>query len=178
MNLNVAGSSPAKATKHIMNTPQLKKPLPTSSSGINYDELWEFYPHFFDKCSDILSKKYSDKSKKYVLSVLDFLEDWDILTWSQFYSVIKIHETYLDYVDHCQDGTYSCEFGDDVLISRKSIQFLVPRTHSQRCITDREIDMLHYQVFGQFPRFEECEEYGLELSYDKTGNRIFLLPTD
>lgn len=161
-----------------MNKVQLKKPIPTSSSGLNYDELWEFYPHFFDKCSDILSKKYPDKTRHYVRFILEFLEDWGVLTWGQFYSVIKIHETYLDFKTHCDDGTYKCEFGDDVLVSRKSVQFLAPKSNKIHCNTDQDIDMLHKRIFGEYPRFEECEEYGMELSYNSSGDRIFLFPCD
>lgn len=149
-----------------------------SSSGVNYDELWEFYPEFFDECSKIISGNYPEKSKLFINSILEFLEDWGNITWKQFHSVFKIHEKYEDFKKHLQEGTYCRKINNsEFLLSRGSVSFLSPYS-SKIPSTDKELDSLYKVIFRESPRFYECEEEGLVLGYDKSGKRVFYLPTE
>jgi len=154
-----------------------KKPNHLNNSGINYDEIWEFYPEFFDKCSELLTNG-SDKTKVFVSSILEFLQDWNVLTWKQFYSIFKSHTSYLEYQRCIVDGTYSGKINSqERLIARGNVQFICSDMLSGIPTSDRNMDIFHKRIFGDYPQFEE-EEEGLVRSYSKTGERIFLLPLD
>jgi len=43
--------------------------------------------------------------------------------------------------------------------------------------TDKDFDSIYSKIFGEQPRFDECENEGYCLSYDKYGNRFFSMPT-
>lgn len=155
-----------------------KKPNHTNNSGINYDEIWEFYPEFFDKCSELLTNG-NDKTKIFVSSILEFLEDWDILTWKQFYAIFKSHVSFLEYQKCIVDGTYCGRISkSEQLIARGKVQFICSDMFSSIPNNDRSMDILYERIFGDCPRFEEEEELGLVRSYSKTGERMFLLPLD
>lgn len=153
-----------------------KKPTHLNNSGINYDEIWEFYPEFFDKCFELLTKG-SDKTKSFINSILEFLEDWDILTWKQFNSVFKSHLSFTEYQKHISNGTYSVNINSsERLIARGTVQFICADMYSEIPNTDQNMDRLHEKIFGNSLMFQE-EEEGYVKSY-KNGERIFLLPTE
>lgn len=154
-----------------------KKPTHLNNSGINYDEIWEFYPEFFDKCSELITKG-NEKTKSFVNSILEFLEDWNVLTWKQFNSIFKSHTSFTEYQKHIENGTYSIKINQsERLIARGNVQFICTDMYSGIPDNDRNMDRLHEKIFGNCPMFQE-EEDGYVKSYSKNGERIFLLPTE
>lgn len=152
-----------------MVTPILKRPHPDFSSGLNYDELWEFYPCFFDKCSSICSGgKYSESNVKFVKDILEYLEDWDSISWQQFCIVLIIgmkhkYDTYSISLDYGYQLLY--RNGECIIIQSNQIQ-KIPTT-------DFQFDRTYQTVYGKPLYFDKEERYGLTRSYTKFGERIF-----
>lgn len=150
----------------------VKKPNPAKDSGINYDEIWEFYPEFFDKCSTVL-KGGSEKSKAWIKSILDFLQDWDSLTWAQFASVFKPFNKNWAIVG----GDVIVFAGEYVMVFDKKIAERFNRKTARYYVwvptTDRELDELYKKVYKVEPRFWQVEQKGYRLTYNQSGKRVF-----
>lgn len=150
-----------------------RKPNPAFDSGINYDEIWEFYPEFFDKCSNVLSGK-SEKSKEWINSLLEFLQDWDSLTWNQFASVFKPWGKNWSEIGQNDIIVFSGEYimvFDKKIVQRsnqktKKPYFFIPKT-------DRELDELYKKVYKIEPRFWQIEQKGYLMRYNRDGKREF-----
>ncbi len=156
--------------------PKLTKPNPHKNSGLNYEELWEFYPSFFDKCSEILSGgKWSRASVQYVKDVLEYLEDWDCISWKQFSSIMTMQSK--RFVGE-KFGTKFVEIGNDEWLYRRNDIIVTSPKIDKVPTTDYQIDKLHELIFQTTPYFyEECEQ-GMVRSYNKFGQRIWLYPTN
>jgi hypothetical protein len=153
--------------------PILKKPTIHNSSGLNYEELWEFYPEFFDKCSKIcLGGAWKGFAVNLVKNVLEYLEDWDSISWKQFTSVMTMQPYRNKGISY---GTKYCELNkDEWLYVRDEVMVISPK-QDKIPTTDYQIDTLYKRIFNKQPIFyEECEK-GMTRSYDKYGKRIFLL---
>lgn len=153
--------------------PTLKKPNPAKNSGLNYDELWEFYPEFFDKCSLVCSGgAWKASAIKYVKDLLEYLEDWDCISWRQFASVMTMEPVKPKNVRWGTKFAYLSS--DEFIFDRAGVIVTAPTTIEKIPTTDYQIDKLHNLLFGEPPSFYEEYERGMTRSYDKHGNRIFL----
>ncbi len=162
----------------MINKPVFKLPTEHNSSGINYDELWEYFPEFFDHCSEVLKSNTKESFKSFINSVLEYLEDYDFITWAQFKSVLKIHKSYEDHIKHKHsDSLNKYNFSSGTMYFDKQNSICGTRTNNFKGHSQKDLDDFHRKIFGE-PRFYECEEEGMVLSYDKKGSRIFLLPID
>ena len=104
--------------------------------------------------------------------MLDFLLDWDSISWKQFKSILRIAANREDW-KRKRGKVWTYQFGNEQLIFDADVSVLTNSPFYDN--TQRDLDRLHYTVFGEAPRFNECEEMGMTLAYDKNGNRIFLL---
>jgi hypothetical protein len=146
--------------------------------------LTEYGTAFVEKIVDIqTSFVVNVKTKIFVTNVFNFLIDHGFLTWKQFDNVMLVTKTYDEYIKN-KKGNYVLALNKNILTVK---ELLNNRTFSintmgfdclelDSTITDKKLDELYYKYFGELPMFEEEEVDGLQLSYDKSGSRIFLLP--
>ena len=153
-----------------MKVAPLVKPLEQSSSGLNYEELWEFFPEFFDHVSDVLLSDTKECFKGYIRTVLEHLENWDHITWKQFKGVLKIHSVYENFLRHKSGDLFTFNFSSGRMIFDKRNSIF----SDSSLTTEEELDMMSMSIFGNVPMYEE-EELGYERSYSN-GKRVFLLP--
>jgi len=164
--------------KIITRLKPVRKPNPHWDSGINYDEIWEFYPNFFEICSK-LNKGSDSQTKKWVSDVLDFLNDWDSLTWPQFASIYSCAEpSKFKNWYKLDNNDVLIKYPEYLLITNrdnvlrtnpknKSTYYWIPKT-------DKDKDELYKQVYKQNPRFWQVENQNMSVQYDLVGNRIFV----
>jgi hypothetical protein len=158
-------------------TRYLTKPNPKDDSGLNFHEVCEYYPEFWDTCDEVIFGNYPLRTQKFVMSVLEFLEDWTHISWKQFTSVMKIHSSYKDYENHLFEQTYARMLKNgEMLIQRGEVIVINSCMVNSIPKTDKAMDGLFEITFGSRPTFYE-EERGLCLEYTRSGNRIFTLPT-
>lgn len=144
--------------------PTLQYPNPHKSSGINYDELWEYFPIFFDKCS-----KFATNS--FVKSTLEHLEDWDSISWKQFAIIMTLSKKKFNEND-CW-GTLNCKLDAENWFYNRGNLFIICKEVDKTPCTDYQFDKLYIQIYNSPPRFYEEEEYGKVRTYDKQGRRLF-----
>lgn len=159
---------------------------------IDRDELGKI---FLNKIGDILfTDKYKENAVAYARNVLDFLVDWDYVSWKQYDSVMAITEkgkwspVVMTRGKHYKDGFYYVNVAKDYInVKSKSLSF----TASAKFIsqdstigidlkyakTDKDFDNLHKKIFGERPYFEEEIEDGYTCQYRRDGSRYFALPT-
>lgn len=146
-------------------------------------EHWEV----MDKICDILfSGKYAENCQEFARNILQFLQDWDFISWKQFDSIMAINpKGKFPHVLMMKDKTKLTEGNYYINIASKKLKFTyVPDytnshlSYSLRYMkTDKDMDNVYKQIFGHEPYFEENEE-GFQTYYDKDGGRFFGFPDD
>ena len=167
--------------------PVKEKKSSRKKSWITLNQIMDEYPEFWDKLLDILFSKgdeqYWHKSIDYAKSILDFICDWEWISWKQFDSIMMIvnnKEKYnQSYIDRNRRMT---RYKDMVAYKGNSVGFtFIDRDGELANLikyskTDKDIDKLHEKIFGHRPMFEE-EIAGYSISYREDGSRFFSLPT-
>lgn len=157
----------------ITNLPYVKSSR--QRSWITLEQIDKEYPEIIIKLSEILfTDKYGDSFKKFARDVIDFLVDWEYLSWKQFDSVVRICKNYTDYINKIKSGTFVNKICNKYYYIRGGAFVVLDKYINIK--TDKQIDILQEKIFGHRTLFPE-ELDGMELSYNRNGQRIFLLPT-
>jgi len=165
-----------------------KKKSSRRKSWVTLDQIEDEYPEFTKKIADILfatdengDDKYYDKAQNYARSILEFLEDWDFISWKQYDSLMAIRPNgkypyvYMEKVKIYGEHYY-------INIAKDKLHFTVPNITIQEVEknigsgTDKEMDSFYKKIFGEQPYFSENLE-GFTTEYRDDGSRYFTLPT-
>jgi hypothetical protein len=160
-------------------------PSSRNNSWITINQIGNEYPEFIDKISDVLFDSiYTESVKNYARSILTFLELFQWVSWKQFDSIMRICATKDEYFKSLKDGTQMVKYKGILTVKRNNVSFTVSEPHLRMVRptefdvrSDKSIDKLHLKLFGSPPRFQECEEYGMNVEYRRDGSRYFALPT-
>ena len=164
-----------------------------SKSWVTLYQIETEYPEFIKKISDILFKKtgdrkdrdreysYYSKARNYARSLLEFLEDWDFISWKQYDSLMAIRPNgkypyvYMERVKIYGEYHYTN-------IAKDKLHFTVPNMQVREVErnlgsgSDQELDRFYKKIFGEQPYFSENLE-GYKTEYSRDGSRFFSLPT-
>ena len=163
-------------------------------SWVTLEQIETEYPEFIRKIADILFKKekgdrkdknrkfaYYDKAQNYARSILEFLEDWDFISWKQYDSLMAIRP----------NGVYPYVYMEKVKIygefhytnvAKDKLHFTVPNMQVEEVKrnigngSDKEMDRFYKKIFGEQPYFSENFD-GYTTEYRNDGSRYFALPT-
>lgn len=150
---------------------------------------------FLNKIGDILfTDKYRENAVKYARSILDFLVDWDYITWKQYDSLMAITKdgewsptVMTRNKNKAREGYYYVNTAKDYInVKSKSLSFTVTAnaissdsllgSQIRHAKTDKDFDDVYKKIFGERPRFEE-EMDGETVCYRRDGSRYFAWPT-
>lgn len=158
----------------ITKSPFYDRESSRKSSYITIEQIDRECPEIINKFADILfDKDYNEYAKEFARILLEFLSDWDYLTWKQFDSLLRISKNYFEYQRKMKEGMFYGNIGGKAFISRNGSCIITDKPFN--ISTDKKMDYWQEKIFGSRPVFPE-ELDGQTLAYARNGKRMFLLP--